>query len=578
MSSGSKKMVLLDFVLLISVTSVFIVLATYVGYLRYANFYTSDWDFGIMQQMLWSTVHGKLLFETADLSTTGYTTYLEVNSAYVAIPVAYIYSLDQGAFFLLLIQSFAVGISSVPVYLLARKSAMSRAEAVLFATLFLFSMATLSSIFYDFHWESFIPAEFLAFYYLMSVRRYRWALIPFVIGSLTLEVFPLLAGAVAIYFISENGFDTALREWTEKNRTFLSFLVLSGIAFVLIELVRVFVIERVFGLLSSSFASSLNAYFISPSLTPLTLGKSLIYWLLLLLTLSFLPLLKPKSLVMSLPWFVESVFLYSKFSQNFGYQYGFIALPPMFVSAVMGYTSLKEKGGYAFVFLPASFLALSAVFYARDLGIILLKPVDYLPVLLSLIAAAVLFRFLISPVTASKLHPLLRRLPDLGESRLRKFSILLLTSLIVFNLVVGPLNTQNFSANIGFNVRYSASPEFSAIRKMAAMIPANSYVLASDNLFPLVDQNFHAYSSMWLPFNRSYMPFLPFSSSDLPEYVFADSYEMQLLPPFVLSALRNSTIYGVVAYLNSSSYPGDTYLFKLGYSSPPVVFSAVPSA
>jgi uncharacterized membrane protein len=572
MASAYKRDLLLDFALLLSVTAFFVILTAYVGYLRYTNFYTSDWDFGIMQQMLWSTVHGKLLFETADLSTSGYTTYLEVNSAYVAIPVAYIYSLGEGAFSLLLIQSFAVGLSSFPVYLISRNSAMSRAEAVLFAVLFLFSMAVLSSIFYDYHWEAFIPAEFLFFYYLMSVRRYRWALIPFAIGSLTLEVFPLLAGAVSIYFISEGIFPLTGKEWMEKNRQFLLFLVLSGVTFVIIESVRVLVIERIFGLLSSSFASSLGAYFISPSIAPVTLARSLIYWLVLLLTLSFLPLLRPRSLIMSIPWFVESVFLYSKFSQNFGYQYGFIALPPMFVSAVMGYRELKERGVLPFLLLPLSFLALSVIFYSRDLSMAILKPEDLMPVLLSLISAAILFLLLSSGVAVKRRRPGLK-LSAPRTAWLRALSILFLTSLVIFNLVAGPLNTQNFSANIGFNVSYSQNPDFPAVQEMARMIPANSYVLASDNLFPLVDQNLHAYSAMWLPFNSSYMPFLPFNSTHLPEYVFADSSEMQLLPPFVLSVLHDAAVYGVVAYLPASRYPGDVYLFKLGYSSPPVVLS-----
>ncbi|MCL4347035.1 MAG: DUF2079 domain-containing protein [Candidatus Thermoplasmatota archaeon] len=562
----AKRAAIADCAVLLPAIALFIAIASYVGMMRYMNFYTSDWDLGIMQQMLFSTLHGRILFETADYSTTGYFTYLEVNSAYIAIPLAYIYGLSQTPLTLFLIQSAAVGLGAIPVYLISMSGRNSRQESILFSVLFLFAMATLSSIFYDYHWESFIPLEFLLFYYFVSAGRYGYSALVLVAGSLTIEVFPLLAAGVVLYFIAA-GTEASGRGLPAVNTDFVLLLAACAVAFLSVEAARSLVIVPLFGVAYTHFYSTPAAYFVSPAFSAKTLSRSLIYWLLLLSTVAFLPLAKYRSLIMSAPWFVESVFLYPKFSQLFGYQYGFISFPPVLISAILGYPSIREKLSGTFI-LSLAIASVSSLLLLSGGTMYFLKPRHYFDALAVLVAVSAAVSVLFISGIPGRIG-LLRTRSHAGILKIRKAGIILIVSLLFLNLVLGPLNTANFKANIGFNVSYSPNPDFRYIEQMAGMIPAGSYVFASDNLFPLVANNMHAYSAMWLPFNASYMPLLPFSPSRLPQYVFADSSQIGFLPPFIHEAVDNSSVYGLVAFVSVSGYPGSTYLWELHYTGNP---------
>ena len=69
---------------------------------------------------------------------------------------------------------------------------------------FILNFAVLSGVFYDFHWESFIPLEFFLFIYLYEKGRYKSSLLVLALGALTLQVFPFMAGSYLLYrFVDE---------------------------------------------------------------------------------------------------------------------------------------------------------------------------------------------------------------------------------------------------------------------------------------------------------------------------------------------------------------------------------------
>ncbi len=544
---------------------------SYLSMLRYNDFFTSNWDFGIMQQMLWTTLHGRVLFDTADYSTSGFLSYLEVNSSYVALPVSYVYALYQSPVTLFVLQSLAVSLASFPLYRIVLRSGHDRRVAFTFVLLYLFGMATLSSVFYDFHWESFIPAEFFSFYLFFSSGRFRLAAAVLVLGSATLEIFPVLAAAVVVYFALSEHRGLTENNAPSKQKQCYSFLAACAASLICILILQKTLIDVVIGMAPGVSVHASSSYFVQPVLVPSVFFASSVYWLLLLASLGFLPLLSGRSLVMSLPWFAESVFLYPKFSIMFGYQYGFISLPPLLVSSVIGAGRLKDDGRLQTQLMPLAFVSVSFLLLLSGDASVFLRQEGYalsLPLLMS-------FTILFMLCFRRALHqgdkgtvPQARRAPH------RHLLTTLLLSVIFFNLVMGPLNTSNFGVNSGYNLLYSSNPSFRYTSHVASMIEPGSTVLASDNLFPLVDQNAHAYSAMWLPFSRSLMPHLPFNTTALPDYVFADSSQFPSMPSFIVHDIFNSSVYGLVAYVYYGEYPGTVYLFRLGYAGTTAAFMA----
>ena len=145
-----------------------------------------------------------------------------------------------------------------------------------------------------------------------------------------------------------------------------------------------------------------------------------------------------------------------------------------------------------------------------------------------------------------------------------KYIALFSCSLIAMNLILSPLNTENFEAipYPGYSFSYSESPEFQYASQIAKLIPKNATVLASDNLFPLVANSRNAYSLSWLPFSDGIIEHLPFNNSNLPDYIFVDQSSFYL-PEFLNIASTNISEFGIYAYTYSSNYAGSIGLYKL---------------
>ena len=111
-------------------------------------------------------------------------------------------------------------------------------------------------------------------------------------------------------------------------------------------------------------------------------------------------------------------------------------------------------------------------------------------------------------------------------------------------------------------------------KNVVKLIPSNSWVLSSDNLFPYVADNPNAYAMLWFPANYSRItPYLPFNSSNLPSYVLVDAAQIGFMPSFLNSTIENESIYGLKAdIIYNGGYPGSIYLFEKGYSGSAINF------
>jgi uncharacterized membrane protein len=111
--------------ILIAIAIIYAALMSYFSFLRYTDFYTSNWDLGIAMQSLWTNTHGYLLYESGDYESFGVLSFLQVHSTYIAIPISYIYGIYPSPLLLFIIQSIFVTLSVVPIYYISKKVGMS---------------------------------------------------------------------------------------------------------------------------------------------------------------------------------------------------------------------------------------------------------------------------------------------------------------------------------------------------------------------------------------------------------------------------------------------------------------------
>ena len=327
--------------------AVYTVVITYFCELRFENFWAAAFDLGVNQQLLWTGSHGYLLYETPDRMMTGIHSFLEIHSTYVAFLVAAVYGALPYPTTLFALESAGAGSAIIPLYLIARRSSLGPSLVFPLLALYLVNFGVIAALLYDFHWEAFLPAELLWFYLLVRQKSYALALAPTVIGFLTLEVYPVLAAGVVVLLLYEKVRQLGLRPraWLHDRdvRIALGFLAVLAILYGLFLLLEHQVIPAFVGTQGTVGVYSGPNPSYRFSATAQTVPGSAAYWLLLLASLGFLPLFSPRSLIPSIPWFVESVFLQPYYSSSaFGSQFALVALATLSIAFVEGFIQFSR--------------------------------------------------------------------------------------------------------------------------------------------------------------------------------------------------------------------------------------------
>ena len=573
-----------DVIFLVLLISLYTTLFSIFSYLRYADFFTYNWDLGINMQMLYSTLHGHLLYETADFQTMGVGTFLEVHSGYIAYFIAYIYAIEPIATTLFIIQSLVVSLSSIPLLMILKNVIKQRNLQYSVIFLFLFNFFIISSILYDFHWEAFVPVEFFTFFYLVINRRYKLSILIIILGALTLEVIPLLMAGLFAYLFLERVFINIYGKGVPlitdvKPIVSLILMTLSVVVFFIIEVIQLFILPRYFPVFSSKSTTAGPLYsafslhfFGTQYFTVLT------YWLAILFSLGFISIFNKRLILISLPWLIFTFFISPYYGSFIGYQYGFIALPPIFISFIYGLRKMVSgdesstkhintsivKYSLLLFYLTFSALFIFMSFIYKNTGLIL--SLSQYSIFLSFVTfvfpLAIIFSMKITRSTKGRI-----KISRLKNNSIFNGILFFIAVLILVNISLSPLNTQNFQKTPmpGYSFLYYENPASSSMGQLISYMPTNSTVVASDNLFPYVANNLNSYSFMWYR-NESVSRFFPFNSTHLPEYLLVDDYQFGFIPNYISKLMFTPQGYETVAYINNSGYPGNIYLLKLGYT------------
>ncbi len=524
---------------------------------RYFQLETGTWDLGIYQQALYSTAHGHPFYEAADLETGGFGSFLQVHSALLLFALVPVYSATPSPLTLLAVQSAVVASAAAPLYLLARDVTTSHAKSLAVVLLYLLGVATVSSTLFDFHVEAFIPLEYFAFVLFFQRERYLAAGGVAFLGFVTMESLPWLVVAVGLFYglppfwsllvrfrdslRTAEGRRGAVPDSLVPSHRLVACAVLVVVcvgAYYLLLALREDWIATWLG--TSPFPqSAVSAGYIiggSPTALGLSVGnlgaaffQKATYWLLLFAVVGFVPLLAPRTLLLSLPWFAFTFLSGDTNLTEIGFQYGFLAGPPLLVSFLYGARRLD-----------------------RDL-------LDRL------------FGALPAPKESAKGLPP----AAVPGRRTGRTAVVAVGILVGFNLLMSPLNPAlQSSPNLGaaYRLSYSTPSGFTDVERIAGLVPPGSTVVASDNLFPFVANSLAAYSFLWGPDPTLG---LPFNATVPPDFVFLAENRLSAVPPWLTGLLYQPSVYAVRGSVFASP-AGSVLLFERGYSGPSVDLGGPP--
>ncbi len=333
--------------------------------LRYLNYSSSTYDFGIFAQMFH---HMK---ETLLPNTTCERNGLLSHFAIHLSPIYYLllpgYFLFPSPVYLQVTQSLVVASGLLPLFLLARHFSLSHKAAAVFGVVYALHPAVAGSCFYDIHENMFLtPLLLWAFYF---AEKQRWPLV-YLFGLLTClvkEDAPVYVACLALFLFFSR------KDRLHGTALFCVAVAYFGAAMVFLQSMgqgimtgryNNFISDADLGLLSVFKTLLLNpAYLINEVFT----SEKLLYMACMLLPLAGLPLLcrKPSQLLLMIPFLLINLMSDYPYQHSLGFQYNFGALAFLFYLSMR---NLPEFSGrfrrYALPFMGVA----SAVLFLTNVG------------------------------------------------------------------------------------------------------------------------------------------------------------------------------------------------------------------
>src|SRR3989440_4583618 len=165
---------------------------------RHDAYITSAEDLGIMDQAIWSILHGHLFHQTicnavSDTNCYGFNgiSRFAIHFEPILFLVSLFYVVWPNPKTLLVIQSLVVAGGAFPAFWLARLRLRTELAAVVIALLYLLYPAQQQATIYDFHAVTFTAALLLFTLYFMYTRRTVWLFVFAILSMACKEEIPL---------------------------------------------------------------------------------------------------------------------------------------------------------------------------------------------------------------------------------------------------------------------------------------------------------------------------------------------------------------------------------------------------
>jgi len=322
----------------------FVVYASYFLFLsfsRHNNYRSLRLDLGNMDQTVWN-VHNGNGFVLTDPEGEDEQSRLAIHGDFLLIFLAPLYSLWSDPRMLLIVQTLAISLGVLPVYLLAKTKTNSKSIGVVFGILYLLYPALHRLLLHDFHAVALATPLFLFALWFLDSGKITAFLLTCVLAGLTKEDMWLVTGLLGIYA----AWIRRLR-WAGIGLAIVSFALFYYLFWVAIPAVTP---DRQHFALSylSEFGGSLNGIAKNLLKNPLGIIPVLIapdrlwYYFQLFVPVGFLSVFSPLFLVFSAPALGINILSSNGNMRMIDYQYTSAITPFIFISAIFGFSALKR--------------------------------------------------------------------------------------------------------------------------------------------------------------------------------------------------------------------------------------------
>jgi uncharacterized membrane protein len=489
--------------------------------LRYLSLNASAYDLGIYNQSMYTAARsGRFFYYTADLPANPKGSIFGAHFSPVFFLLLPVYFLFPRVETMLAIQSFALALGAVPVFLIARRL-ISVKVALVLAVLYLLSPLIQGVNWFDFHPEAFIPVSFLTAIYAMESRKPLLYFACILVAVSSLEFMPALTALYSLIILLDNRISLVAllrhRKFTEQGpMALISLLISIGWAILAVFAVGFFNPTQTFLFGGANFwtvlgASSLVTVPIQAVLNPVRALSALNYelplkvgFLVLLLAPFALFLTKAiRFVILIIPWTFVLLMSNQTSYYQFNDQYVALFVPFLFAGMVYGWSKLRWK------------------------------------------------------------NPSNRRI-------IRGLKLCSIALGIIVLLLVTPFSGVPF---VGSNVfGYRGFPTVGSheqlVAKVISLMPPDASVLTQANIFPLVSSRLNAFL---FPYQSFYPPGTGFNSTlslfmNESEYILVDTKTDAVTPTWLINLLNSSPTHGIYAAADG------ILLFKKSYSGPLALF------
>lgn len=300
---------------------------------RHYTFQTQTWDLATFEQSFWNTLQGKIMFNNFEGKN-----HLAIHFSPILFLLLPIYALWQTPENLLILQTAALAIAALPLYLLAKKI-LNKNWAIFISALYLIYPSVHWINLFDFHEVPLaIPLIFSSFYFVTK-KKYYLASLFLILTAMVSENMIVAVIFMGLYFLL---FDHKHFGLTVSLFSLIYFLavvqlIMPALGGGLIRLDR----YAQFGTTAPEIIS--NVIF-NPSLTWQTVAtnQKFFYLTKIFLPLLFLPLINIKTLILLVPGLLQNLLTNFEFQFTNFYQYDSILIPFLFIGLIFAVKKILD--------------------------------------------------------------------------------------------------------------------------------------------------------------------------------------------------------------------------------------------
>jgi len=316
--------------------AVYVLVLSFASLLKHHFFFTTAWDLGIFDQILYFSLHGKPFQYNVEPWFTGSwpSNFLAVHFSPILLAFLPIYALMPRAGTLLVLQTIIIACASIPLYAIALEELKDRRLALVAALTYLAHPATIGANLFDFHLETLLPLTMSTSIYFLRKKRRLSFLLAFVTSLMTIEYVGALFVLVMLIELARSKCYKSLRSLI----TYCAIIAVSITYF--LGASNIIQAHRVVFVGESVEKIAFRNIITNPFVLFYDVGNKVFYLIIMLMPYAFIPLLRPLRL---LPFILWSLMAYAT---NYGpyysvcYQYGIVFVPLLSMAFV---DSLRES-------------------------------------------------------------------------------------------------------------------------------------------------------------------------------------------------------------------------------------------